>query len=62
MTDKRLEDIDKNLMESNGVNVIVNPKITRKNVSKSVPPIELERLLVIFLAFCCLSIPLWFIL
>lgn len=62
MTDKRLEDIDKNLMESNGINVVINPKITRKNVSKSVPPIEPERLLIIFLGFCCLSIPLWFVL
>tara|TARA_R100001460_G_scaffold7778_2_gene19508 strand:- start:526 stop:714 length:189 start_codon:yes stop_codon:yes gene_type:complete len=59
MTDKRLSDVDKELMESNGVNVVMSPKVTRHLASKSVPPIELSRLFVIFLGFLCLSVPIW---
>ncbi len=60
--DKRLSDVDTNLMQSNGINVVINPKHNRKTVNKSVPAIEPERLFVIFLAFVCLSIPLWLVL
>jgi len=67
MLDKKLDDIDKDLIESNGFNVILNPRTLRNNVNKSVPQInkssmESERLFVIILGLVCLSIPLWYIL
>mgnify|MGYP003632597153 FL=1 len=69
LEDKKLSDIDiqVDLIESNGFNVVVSPKTLRKNVSKSVPQInkssmESERLFVIILGLACISIPLWYIL
>ena len=67
MLDKKLDDVDKDLIESNGFNVILNPRTLRRYVNKSVPQInkssiEFARLFVIILGLVCLSIPLWYIL
>lgn len=59
MLDKKLSDINIEDMQSKGINVVLSPKANRKNASKSVPAIESERLFVIFLAFLCLSVPVW---
>ncbi len=64
MLDKKLDDIQVDLIESNGFNVVVSPKTLRNNVKKSVPQInkssiEPERLFVIGLGLACLSIPFW---
>ena len=67
MLDKKLDDVDKDLIESNGFNVILSPRTLRRYVNKSVPQInkssiEFARLFVIILGLVCLSIPLWYIL
>jgi len=59
MIDKKLSDVNIEDMQSKGINVVLSPKANRKNASKSVPAIEPERLFVIFLAFLCLSVPVW---
>tara|TARA_B110000285_G_scaffold4960_1_gene5263 strand:- start:169 stop:375 length:207 start_codon:yes stop_codon:yes gene_type:complete len=60
--DKKLADIDLDLLENNGFNVVVSPKVLRSNRNRAVPtigknPIEVERVFVIILGVVCLLIP-----
>ena len=60
--DKKLADVDLELLENNGFNVVVSPKFLRDNVSRSVPTIgkngiEIERVIVIVFGVVCLLLP-----
>jgi hypothetical protein len=60
--EEKIAGVDVDLIESNGFNVIVSPKVLRSNRNRAVPtigknPIEVERVLVIILGVVCLLIP-----
>ena len=60
--EEKIAGVDVDLIENNGFNVVVSPKVLRSNRSRAVPtigknPIEVERVLVIILGVVCLLIP-----
>jgi hypothetical protein len=60
--EEKIAGVDVDLIQSNGFNVIVSPKVLRSNRNRAVPtigknPIEVERVLVIILGVVCLLIP-----
>jgi len=60
--EEKIAGVDVDLIESNGFNVVVSPKVLRSNRNRAVPtigknPIEVERVFVIILGVVCLLIP-----
>jgi|TARA_R110002124_G_scaffold248751_2_gene413862 ABC-type glucose/galactose transport system permease subunit len=60
--EEKIAGVDVDLIENNGFNVVVSPKVLRSNRNRAVPtigknPIEVERVLVIILGVVCLLIP-----
>ena len=60
--DKKLADVDLELLENNGFNVVVSPKVLRSNRNRAVPTIdkngiEIERVIVIVFGVVCLLLP-----
>jgi len=60
--EEKIAGVDVDLIENNGFNVVVSPKVLRSNRNRAVPtigknPIEVERVFVIILGVVCLLIP-----
>ena len=60
--EEKIAGVDVDLIENNGFNVVVSPKVLRSNRNRAVPTIdkngiEIERVIVIVFGVVCLLLP-----